>query len=89
MVNNKLDFELDLTNQHLSTGTHKISMWAIDESGNPSEILDKSILITNRGSQKAPSHFSTKPLCIRRILIFYNQANTKLETGKRIMNNTA
>lgn len=44
---NKLDFTLDLTSQNLSVGTHEIKLWAIDESGNPSEILEKEILITN------------------------------------------
>lgn len=47
LTNNKLDFTLDLTSQNLSVGTHKIELWAIDESGNPSEILEKEILITN------------------------------------------
>lgn len=47
LTNNKLDFTLDLTSQNLSIGTHKIKMWAIDESGNPSEILEKEILISN------------------------------------------
>jgi len=47
LTNNKLDFALDLTSQNLSVGTHKIELWAIDESGNPSEILEKEILISN------------------------------------------
>lgn len=47
LTNNKLDFSLDLTSQNLAAGTHKIKLWAIDESGNPSEILEKDILITN------------------------------------------
>lgn len=47
LTNNKLDFTLDLTSQNLSVGTHEIKLWAIDESGNPSEILEKEILITN------------------------------------------
>ena len=47
LTNNKLDFALDLTSQNLSIGTHKLKLWAIDESGNPSEILEKDILITN------------------------------------------
>lgn len=47
LTNNKLDFALDLTSQNLSVGTHKIKLWAIDESGNPSEILEKEILISN------------------------------------------
>lgn len=47
LTNNKLDFSLDLTSQNLAIGTHKIKFWAIDESGNPSEILEKEILITN------------------------------------------
>lgn len=47
LVDNKLDFNLDLTSQNLAVGTHKIKLWAIDESGNPSEILEKDILITN------------------------------------------
>lgn len=47
LTNNKLDFSLDLTSQNLVVGTHKIKLWAIDESGNPSEVLEKDILITN------------------------------------------
>jgi len=47
LTNNKLDFTLDLTSQNLAIGTHKIKLWAIDESGNPSEILEKEILISN------------------------------------------
>ena len=47
LTNNKLDFALDLTSQNLSIGTHKIKLWAIDESGNPSEVLEKEILISN------------------------------------------
>ena len=47
LTNNKLDVALDLTSENLSVGTHKIKLWAIDESGNPSEILEKEILISN------------------------------------------
>jgi len=47
LINNKLDFTLDLTSQNLSVGIHEIKLWAIDESGNPSEILEKEILISN------------------------------------------
>lgn len=52
LTNSKLDFNLDLTSQNLSIGTHQIKLWAIDESGNPSEILEKEILTTNL---KAPA----------------------------------
>ena len=47
LSNNKLPFALDLTSENLSVGTHEIKLWAIDESGNPSEILEKEILISN------------------------------------------
>lgn len=52
LVDNELDFELDLTSQNLSLGTHTIKLWALDEQGNPSEIVEKEILITNL---KAPT----------------------------------
>lgn len=47
LINSKLDFSLDLTSQNLSLGNHTIKLYAIDESGNPSEIVEKSIFITN------------------------------------------
>ena len=52
LVDNKVDFALNLNSQKLSIGKHKIKLWAIDESGNPSEITEKEILITNL---KAPT----------------------------------
>lgn len=52
LSNNEVAFELDLTSQNLSLGTHTIKLWALDEQGNPSEILQKEILITNL---KAPT----------------------------------
>lgn len=52
LTNNEVDFELDLTSQNLSLGIHTIKLWALDEQGNPSEIVQKEILITNL---KAPT----------------------------------
>ena len=52
LTNNEVDFELDLTSQNLSLGIHTIKLWALDEQGNPSEIVEKEILITNL---KAPT----------------------------------
>ena len=52
LTNNKVDFELDLSSQNLSLGIHNIKLWALDDQGNPSEILQKEILITNL---KAPT----------------------------------
>lgn len=52
LTNNKLNFSLDLTSQNLSLGKHKLKLWAIDEMGNPSEITEKQILISNL---KAPT----------------------------------
>lgn len=47
LTNNKANFALDLTSKNMSIGKHKIKLWAIDESGNPSEIIEKEIMITN------------------------------------------
>lgn len=52
IVNNKVDFALNLNSLKLSVGKHKIKLWALDESGNPSEITEKEIIITNL---KAPT----------------------------------
>ena len=45
LVNNKLDFNLDLKSRNLEEGNHNIKLWAIDESGNPSTIIEKTITI--------------------------------------------
>lgn len=47
LTNNKVDFELDLTAQNLAKGNHTVKLWAIDEIGNPSEIVEKKVYITN------------------------------------------
>lgn len=52
LSNNEINFELNLTSENLSLGTHIIELWALDEQGNPSEIVEKEILITNL---KAPT----------------------------------
>lgn len=52
LTNNELSFNLDLTSQNLSLGNHTIELWALDEQGNPSEIIEKEIFITNL---KAPT----------------------------------
>lgn len=52
LTNNEVGFDLNLTSQNLSLGTHAIELWAIDEQGNPSEIVEKEIFITNL---KAPT----------------------------------
>ncbi|MGN1301150.1 MAG: hypothetical protein ACI4U9_01275, partial [Clostridia bacterium] len=52
LTNNELSFSLDLTSKNLSLGSHTIELWALDEQGNPSEIVEKEILITNL---KAPT----------------------------------
>lgn len=52
LPNNELNFNLDLTSKNLTLGNHIIELWAIDEQGNPSEIMEKEIYITNL---KAPT----------------------------------
>ncbi|MGN1310832.1 MAG: hypothetical protein ACI4VP_03895 [Clostridia bacterium] len=52
LTNNELSFSLDLTSKNLSLGSHTIELWALDEQGNPSEIVEKQIFITNL---KAPT----------------------------------
>ena len=47
LIDNKLEFVLDLTSQDLSIGDHTLNLWAIDDMGNPSEIVEKKIYITN------------------------------------------
>lgn len=47
LTNNKVDFELDLTSKNLAKGNHTVKLWAIDEMGNPSEIVEKKVYITN------------------------------------------
>lgn len=48
LVDNKLDFVLDLTSQNLSAGKHKVKLWTIDESGNPSDIIQIDININKK-----------------------------------------
>lgn len=52
LSNNETNFELNLTSENLSLGTHTIELWALDEQGNPSEIVEKEILVSNL---KAPT----------------------------------
>ena len=47
LVNNKYDFSIDLTNENFEDDSeHLLKIWAIDESGNPSNIEEKNIIIS-------------------------------------------
>ena len=46
-VSTPKEFTIDLSSAGLAVGNHKISIWAIDKQGNPSEIIDMPFIITN------------------------------------------
>ena len=45
--NNKLDFNIDLSSESLSEGTHNIRVWAVDNQGNISNFTEKEFTLTS------------------------------------------
>lgn len=47
LSNEEKNFTIDLTSMNLTSGGHKLVVWAVDKNGNPSEIEQRDIIITN------------------------------------------
>lgn len=74
LIDNKLDFVLDLTSQNLNVGKHIIKLWAIDESGNPSDVIETDINIIENNNNNNESDNDNTTVITNTITITNNKA---------------